>query len=126
MTITTLCLAVAIYYESRNQPTAGQFAVAHVILNRMASPRYPATACNVIYQDGQFSFVLDGSRSTFNDPQAWGKALRIAKAAQLVPDTTRGATHYHASGSRGAYWKRHDRLVARIGDHLFYRLRRGE
>ena len=44
------CMAVAIYFEARNQPIAGQLAVAHVISNRVASRHYPDTVCEVIQQ----------------------------------------------------------------------------
>src|SRR5262245_29861041 len=38
-----LCLAENVYYEARGEPMAGQYAVAEVTLNRLASPYYPKT-----------------------------------------------------------------------------------
>ena len=54
------CLAIAMYYEARNQPIDGQLAVAQVIMNRVESPRYPDTVCEVVWQPKQFSFTHDG------------------------------------------------------------------
>jgi len=44
------CLAKNIYFEARNQSTAGQIAVSHVVLNRVKSNRYPNTICGVVEQ----------------------------------------------------------------------------
>ena len=72
MLSTITCLAVAIYFEARSEPIAGQLAVAQVVLNRVADERYPDTVCEVImegptYPSGhpvrdkcQFSFWCDG------------------------------------------------------------------
>jgi spore germination cell wall hydrolase CwlJ-like protein len=45
-----VCVAVAVYFEARGEPTAGQVAVAHVIRNRIEDPRYPDNACDVVKQ----------------------------------------------------------------------------
>ena len=42
------CLAKNIYFEARNQSTAGQIAVSHVVMNRVKSSRYPNTICEVV------------------------------------------------------------------------------
>ena len=104
------CLAMAIYFEARGEPLAGQLAVAQVILNRVASPRYPNTPCEVIqqgpvYPSGhpvkhrcQFSFWCDGKQELVMDNGAWRTALRIATTAKrLTLDITEGATFYHAT-----------------------------
>ena len=44
------CLALNIYHEARNQPTAGKLAVAQVTLNRVKHDRFPNTICGVVYQ----------------------------------------------------------------------------
>src|SRR5882672_11161357 len=44
------CLARNVYFEARGEPTAGQYAVAEVTMNRKASGRYPDTVCGVVYQ----------------------------------------------------------------------------
>ena len=45
-----ICMALNIYYESRSDNLAGQYAVADVVLNRMQDNRYPNTVCEVIKQ----------------------------------------------------------------------------
>lgn len=49
-----LCVALAVYYESRGEAIEGQYAVASVIWNRVADPRWPNDACSVVSQKGQF------------------------------------------------------------------------
>ena len=44
------CLARNVYFEARGEPTAGQYAVAEVTMNRKASGRYSDTVCGVVYQ----------------------------------------------------------------------------
>ena len=44
------CLAQNIYFESRDQSTIGQIAVAEVTLNRVADPRWPNDVCSVVKQ----------------------------------------------------------------------------
>ena len=44
------CLALNAYFESRNQSVAGQIAVSQVVMNRVESPRFPNTICEVINQ----------------------------------------------------------------------------
>ena len=44
------CIALNVYYEARSEPLEGQYAVAHVVLNRVASPRFPDDACTVVQQ----------------------------------------------------------------------------
>ena len=77
-----MCVAMAVYFEARGEPTAGQIAVAHVIQNRIEDPRYPDNACDVVkqgyYWNGipirnkcQFSFYCDGKSDDPKNKQAW-------------------------------------------------------
>ena len=50
-----LWLALNIYFEARNQPIEGQYAVAHVTLNRAAQTKRSIKA--VVLEPGQFSWV---------------------------------------------------------------------
>ena len=47
-------LAKVIWVEARGESEAGQQAVAEVVLNRMASDRFPDSINDVIYGEGQF------------------------------------------------------------------------
>ena len=44
------CLAKNMYYEARNQGTAGRLAVSNVVLNRVDDKRFPNTVCEVVEQ----------------------------------------------------------------------------
>jgi len=54
------CGAQNIYHESRGESNLGQIAVAHVVRNRVESPKYPNTVCEVVWQPKQFSWTHDG------------------------------------------------------------------
>ena len=64
------CLARNIYYEARGEPLAGQYAVAEVTMNRKASPFYPKTVCEVVYQREAFSWTDSKELETPAGP-AW-------------------------------------------------------
>ena len=72
------CLAKNIYFEARNEPFVGQFAVALVTLNRVHDSAFPNTICEVVYEGihtasgfpkkhrCQFSWYCDGTVSYTN------------------------------------------------------------
>jgi hypothetical protein len=125
------CLAQAVYFEARNEPTRGQEAVAQVVLNRVFSPYYPKDVCSVVYQNAhrylscQFTFACDGKPESITEQGAWARANRVAKAALdakvWLPDVDK-ATHYHAAYVR-PNWIRDMRVMVRYGLHTFYRPR---
>jgi hypothetical protein len=45
-----LCLATAVYFEARGEPTVGQVAVAAVVMNRVEARRFPNDVCSVVKQ----------------------------------------------------------------------------
>ena len=51
------CLAENVYYESRGEPLVGQYAVAEVTMNRVASPEFPDSVCAVVRAKGAFSWT---------------------------------------------------------------------
>jgi spore germination cell wall hydrolase CwlJ-like protein len=122
------CLAEALYHEARGEGRAGMIAVAEVVLNRVESPRFPATICGVVRQGAdnpagcQFSFVCDGSLEAAREPRAWARAAELARdmATRAPRDLTEGATHFHALRVR-PHWAQVYRMTAEIGAHRFYR-----
>lgn len=115
------CLARNVYYEARGEPRAGQYAVAEVTMNRKASPHYPKTVCEVVYQKEAFSWtLLDGLEQPAGD--AWKRAVVVAEDVyyQRRPATMHGVTHFHATYV-SPDWSKEKRRVARIGRHVFYR-----
>lgn len=115
------CLASAIFYEAKGESMTGQLAVAHVILNRTQSGRFPASVCGVVAQPGQFSFVRGG---VIPSPGAHHASYRTAMAiAQIAldkgwADPASGALFFHATHVSPNWGKRR---VAAIGRHIFYR-----
>jgi len=122
------CLAKAVYFEARGEPLDGQLAVAQVILNRVKSPKFPNTICEVVFQNEthkhrcQFSFACDGVSDTPFEGEAWELAKRVSFVALSGrwEDITFGAKNYHAVYVRPA-WS--DGLVetSQHGRHIFYR-----
>lgn len=122
------CLAEALYFEARGETVKGQFAVAEVILNRVTSERFPASACGVIHQGTgkkyqcQFTYTCDGYKEVIAEPRAFERVSKVARAALdgAAPDLTEGATHYHTTAVNPR-WSRVYTKTAAIGDHIFYR-----
>tara|TARA_R110000787_G_scaffold285226_1_gene400400 strand:+ start:398 stop:805 length:408 start_codon:yes stop_codon:yes gene_type:complete len=126
-----VCMAIAVYFEARGEPSAGQIAVAHVIQNRIEDPRYPDNACDVVkqgyYWGGnpvrdmcQFSFWCDGKSDNPRNKQTWYNALYISSLSAAVPDITAGATHYHSTEVLPE-WAYTGKVTAKIHEHVFYR-----
>ncbi len=118
----TNCLATAVYFEARGESLEGQLAVAHVVMNRAASGRYPPDWCSVVKQPYQFSFVRHGAfplPDTNGD--AWRKAEAIAElaAANIVPSVGSNVLWYHADYVAPA-WRHGLQEVQQIGAHIFY------
>ncbi|TCM88101.1 cell wall hydrolase [Rhodovulum steppense] len=122
------CLTEALYFEARGESVAGQFAVAEVILNRVASPAYPDSVCGVIRQGTgkryqcQFSYTCDGRAEVIREPAAY---QRMGKIARVMLDgapraLTSGATHYHTKAVQPR-WANVFPRTATIGVHHFYR-----
>jgi len=122
------CLALNIYHEARNEPDEGQFAVAHVVLNRISDPRFPETACKVIRQGGervrhrcQFSWWCDGRSDRPRNLRKWRNIKAMAEAVYWgrSVDPTGGALWYHADYV-SPYWGRVFNRTRQIGRHIFY------
>ena len=122
------CLAEALYFEARSETLPGQYAVAEVILNRVDSPRYPNTVCDVVNQGTgqryacQFTYTCDGLQETIGEQSAWNRVGHVARIMiQGAPrDLTHGATHYHTTRVRPR-WANIYPQTARYGVHVFYR-----
>ncbi|KQT50710.1 hypothetical protein ASG43_05355 [Aureimonas sp. Leaf454] len=125
------CLARAIYFEARGESADGQTAVGRVILNRVNSPAYPDTVCDVVYQNArlrnrcQFSFACDGSADIITEQRIWRDIRDLAdrllhEKGPLQAPVLLASTHYHAL-SVSPRWARKLTVTGRIGQHIFYR-----
>ncbi len=122
------CLAQNIYFEARSEPLEGKLAVAHVVMNRVASSNFPDTVCGVV-QDGtdevrhkcQFSWYCDGKADVVEDKTAWSEATRLASKVYWgrAEDPSGGALWYHADYVKPV-WRKAFAEGPQIGRHIFY------
>ena len=122
------CLAQNIYFEARSEPLDGKLAVGHVVLNRVADSRYPASICEVVRQGGeeplnkcQFSWWCDGRSDRPKNLVAWKQSMVLARVIfwGYSEDPTGGALWYHANYVR-PHWRSKLPIGPVIGTHIFY------
>jgi len=115
-----ICLAKIVRHEAANQSMTGQLAVAQLVMNRVNSPRFPNSICNVAHQRGQF-FNTNAYNPSRND-QRWANAMEVAlDARNALSDPVVGdAVFYHAAYVTPRFHRSRPR-VAQIEDHIFYR-----
>ena len=116
----TECLARNIYMEARGEPLEGQIAVAQVTVNRVKSNEFQSSVCKVVHANRQFSWTINKSKKV-KDRKAWEAAVVIATAVLTnsthLPDFK--ALYFHTKQIRPG-WSRTKRIVAKIGNHIFY------
>lgn len=114
------CLAGAVYFESRGESLPGQLAVAHVVINRANSGRFPKSLCGVVHQPSQFSFVRGGKMPAIREGVQWNNAVAIAQIARdgSWKNHAPGALFFHARYVSPGWRKTR---VASIDNHIFYR-----
>lgn len=117
-----LCLALALYFESRGEPLQGQIAVGQVILSRVESPRFPDTICEVVMQPYQFEFLDNWKYQAPLDQHAWEHSQYVAMALTSedsgIYPYHQGALHFAEVGV-WRHWME-GATVHRIGNHIFY------
>ncbi len=125
------CLALNVYHEARGEPKAGQYAVAEVTMNRVASKRFPDTVCDVVYEErwdrirkryvGAFSWTELATKPA-SEGKAWKLAMEVAEETykESVESQVDGALFYHAKRIRPS-WARKKARVGRVGRHIFYK-----
>lgn len=121
------CLTEAIYFEAGNKGEEGRRAVAHVILNRVASSEFPNTLCGVIRhgQDRdrcQFSYRCDLDYTRFIYPSQKDLATKTANAVLSGPtkDPTDGALFFHADWAKPGRFFKSRVAIGNYGGNIFY------
>lgn len=124
-----LCLAHLIYFEGRGEPLEGQNAIAHVVLNRVASPAFPDNVCDVVHHARkrgvwQFSYIKDRpymNLATDAERTSYATALVVAEEALAgrSTDPTKGATHYYNPHKVSPPWADKLAFHTEIGNHRF-------
>ena len=117
------CLAMAIFFEARDQPVDGQKHVAEVIMNRVEDTRFPDTICDVVWQKKQFSFTHDGLSDNIDKHHTEKTSAKVARliAKEVIEHghTHTTSTHYHNT-KVSPFWIDQKTRDGQIGDHIFY------
>ena len=116
-------LLQALYWEARGESDKGVVAVAYVILNRTKHPSWPSTVEGVVTQPWQFSYRMENNfQKGFTDKKQYSRIAMVAQKvlAMELKNPIGGATHYHATSIKAPKWTRKKRVVAVIGNHVFY------
>lgn len=108
-------LASIIHGEARGEPYEGQVAVGAVVLNRVASPNFPNSVAEVIYQPGAFDAVQD--KQFYLEPNE--TALNAARDAINGWDPTNGALYYWNPRTATSRWIWSVPITTTIGRHVF-------
>jgi N-acetylmuramoyl-L-alanine amidase len=108
-------LARVVHGESRGEPYKGMVAVAAVVLNRVASPKFPNSVAGVVYQPRAFSIVDDGQINLTPDSES----IRAAKDALNGYDPTSGCLFYYNPAKTTSRWMLAKPVYLRIGSHAF-------
>ena len=126
------CLALNVYHEARSEPEAGQYAVAVVTMNRVASSRYPEDVCKVVYQKSwsekqnrfisAFSWTTDGKENIPYESDAWKKSFKVASDVYYADaeHKVKDALYYHADYVKPR-WAKNKIRITKIGRHIFYK-----
>ena len=130
-------LARTLWGEARGEGSGGMEAVANVILNRVKVADendgkywWGNNIISVCQKPYQFS-CWNRSDANYKKVQSvteksdihFATAMRIARRAiaDVLDDTTNGATHYHEK-SILPDWARGQKPTVQIGNHIFYNL----
>ncbi len=111
-------LSRIIVAESGNQPLEGKMAVGNVVMNRVASSRYPNTVKEVLAQKNQFSPYKNGKLADRKPNESSVIAAKLVLDGGVVEETE-GAMWF--DGSRNSWAAKNKEFVATIGGHSFYR-----
>ncbi|MGH6736756.1 MAG: cell wall hydrolase [Methyloceanibacter sp.] len=110
------CLVRAMYFESNRSSHDGLMAVGTVVMNRVASTRFPNTVCGVVSQHRQFAAgVMTKSLDPRQLPPVERAADAVLKGERYAP--IGGAMHFHVAGLQIPYRVQY---VGVAGGNAFY------
>lgn len=108
-------LARLVNAEAKGEPHEGKVAVASVILNRVASDKFPDTIKDVIYEKGQFTPVSNGA---INE-QATDDAKNAVDEAASDQSSAKGALYFFNPDSASSSFLDGKETTEKIGHHVF-------
>lgn len=120
-----VCITHALHFEGRGEDYLGRVKIANVIQNRVESGRYPDTACEVVYQPSQFSYLNSGLPFSVTFYRAYEANFRDTVEIALLSvigsleDLTGGAKHYYAHNLVTPFWAPHAESLKEFGGHTF-------
>ncbi|TKI55195.1 cell wall hydrolase [Brevibacillus antibioticus] len=106
-----------VYAEGRGEPYEGQVAIAAVVLNRVASDKFPNTVREVIYAPNAFSPVHDGNL-THKSNESTRKAVHDAVNGK---DPSNGSLYFFNPDTATSKWIWSRPVTVEIGNHRFAR-----
>lgn len=110
-------LSRIIYAESGNQSLTGKIAVGNVVLNRVASSKFPNSVYDVIFQRNQFTPASSG---TINRTPS-EESVIAAKLCLEGANTVGNALFFvNPKASPNSWAARNCTYVATIGSHAFF------
>ena len=113
------CLAAAIYFEARGEIKAGQIKVAETVLNRVESPKYPNTICEVVKEKHQFTFYWDGKKEVIKNEEAWSISMTIANTTLCSKINDPNICHYANKDIENKWTVTMNKEI--YGNHAFYK-----
>lgn len=132
LSASTICLAIAIYFEARSEPLETRASVADVIMNRAENEG--TSVCKTLVRPGQFSwsrllkkyespsseaFLYSKAfmhRFKIREMEEWRESVALAKQHRV---TNRNITHFH-SNPRHPPWTKPLKFIKRVGTISFY------
>ena len=108
-------LAHLINGEARGEPYTGMVAVGAVVLNRVASSKFPSTVAGVVYQQGAFDAVKDGQINLEPSQECYN----AARDAMNGWDPSGGALYYFNPSTATNKWIWSRPMTVTIGKHRF-------
>jgi spore germination cell wall hydrolase CwlJ-like protein len=82
-----LCLALNVYFEARGEPIQGQYAVAHVTLNRVKENK--SDICSEVFKKNQFSWTAHKFKIPSDKDKSWQLAQDVARKVISMKDSTK-------------------------------------
>lgn len=108
-------LARIIHAEARGESYKGKVAVGAVVMNRLASSKFPDSVKAIIEQPGAFTAVADGQYWLTPDKEAYFAALDAVRGY----DPTGGALYYFNPDTATSSWIWSRQQTTKIGRHIF-------
>lgn len=123
------CATVNLYMEARGESDLANMAIMAVVMQRVEDSRFPNTICEVVFQERQFSWLMDGKSDKIHNLEQYTRLYKLAEKfmlnKELFMQLSEGADHYHTT-SISPYWSESDKMdyLYTLDNHKFYKWRK--